>query len=97
MSSMTSAINVQVDTRDKEEATNLLKDLGLNMSTYFNMALKQLIKKGGIPFEINNPKPSPELLEALEEGEQIIQDIKVGKRKGYHDINKLFEDLDNEL
>ncbi len=97
MASMTSAINVQVDTRDKEEATNLLKDLGLNMSTYFNMALKQLIKKGGIPFEINNPKPSSELLEALEEGEQIIQDIKAGKRKGYHDVNKLFEDLDNEL
>ena len=60
MASLTSAINVQVDTRDKEEATNLLKDLGLNMSTYFNMAIKQLIKKGGVPFEINNPKPSTE-------------------------------------
>ena len=32
MASLTSAINIQVDTRDKDEATNLLKDLGLNMS-----------------------------------------------------------------
>lgn len=43
MASLTSAINIQVDTRDKDEATNLLKDLGLNMSTYLNMALKQLM------------------------------------------------------
>lgn len=91
MASLTSAINVQVDTRDKEEATNLLKDLGLNMSTYFNMALKQLIKKGGVPFEINNPRPSSELLEALEEGEQIIQEIKDGKRKGYRNVNEMME------
>ena len=55
MASLTSAINIQVDTRDKDEATNLLKDLGLNMSTYLNMALKQLIKNGGIPFEVNIP------------------------------------------
>ena len=89
MELLTSAINVQVDSRDKEEATNLLKDLGLNMSTFINMALKQLIKKGGIPFEINNPRPSAELLEALEEGEQIIQEIKEGKRKGYRNVNEM--------
>lgn len=89
MANLTSAINVQVDTRDKEEATNILKDLGLNISTYFNMALKQLIKTGGIPFEIRNPRPSAELLEALEESEQIIQEIKEGKRKGYKNVNEM--------
>ena len=44
MKSLTSAINVQVDTKDKEEATNILKDLGLNMSTAINMFIKQIIK-----------------------------------------------------
>ena len=34
MEVLTSSINVQVDSRDKEEATNILKDLGLNMSTF---------------------------------------------------------------
>lgn len=91
MASLTSAINVQVDTRDKEEATNILKDLGLNMTTYFNMALKQLIKTGGIPFEIKNPKPSPELLEALKEGEEIIKEIKDGNRKGYRNVNEMMK------
>ena len=42
---LTSAINVQVDAKDKEQATNILKDLGINMSTFINMAIKQVIKK----------------------------------------------------
>lgn len=97
METLTSAINVQVDKQDKEQATNILKDLGLNMSTAINMFVKQIIKEDGIPFEIKNPKPSKELLEALREGEQIIQDLESGKRKGYNNIDKLFEDLENGL
>lgn len=91
MESLTSAISVQVDTYDKEVANSILKKLGLNMSTYVNMAIKQLINKDGIPFDVVNPKPSRELLEALEEGEQIIKDIKEGKRKGYNNINEMMK------
>jgi len=45
MEKLTSSINVQVDVRDKEQATNILKDFGIDMSTFINMAIKQLIKK----------------------------------------------------
>ena len=72
METLTSAISVQVDTHDKEVANGILKNLGLNMSTFVNMAIKQLINKDGIPFEVSNPKPSKELLEALQEGEDIL-------------------------
>ncbi len=89
METLTSAINVQVDTKDKEQATNILKDLGLNMSTAINMFIKQIIKNDGLPFEISNPKPSKELLEALQEGEQIIKEVKEGKRKGYNNVNEI--------
>ena len=71
MSSLTSAINVNVDTEVKDKATTILKDLGLNMSTFINMALVQVIKRNGVPFEIVNPTPSAELLEALAEIEEI--------------------------
>lgn len=71
MASMTSVINVNVDSNIKKEATAILKDLGLNMSTAINMFLTQVIKRDGIPFEIRNPKPSAELLEALKEAEEI--------------------------
>lgn len=89
METLTSAINVQVDAKDKEQATNILKDLGINMSTFINMAIKQVIKNDGLPFEVANPKPSNELLEALKEGEDIIQEIREGKRKGYNNVNEM--------
>ncbi|MCC8101528.1 MAG: type II toxin-antitoxin system RelB/DinJ family antitoxin [Clostridiales bacterium] len=36
----------------KTTANDILDILGLNMSTYINMALKQLIIQGGIPFSV---------------------------------------------
>ena len=94
MESLTSAISVQVDTHDKEVANGILKNLGLNMSTFVNMAIKQLINKDGIPFEVSNPRPSKELLGALQEGEDILN----GKIQatGYHNIRKMLEDIINE-
>ena len=94
MMELTSAINVKVNAQDKKEATIILKDLGLNMSTFINMALKQVIKQEGIPFEVVSPKPNKELLEALKEG-KAIEDGTL-KVKGYHNIDKMFEDILNE-
>ncbi len=91
MEPLTSAISVQVDTHDKEVANSILKNLGLNMSTFVNMAIKQLIYRDGLPFEARNPKPSRELLEALQEGEDILSG-KV-KAKSYHNMYEMLEDL----
>ena len=55
MENITSAISVQVDTKDKENANEILKNLGLNMSTFVNMAIKQLLYNNGLPFEVKNP------------------------------------------
>lgn len=55
MENITSAISVQVDSQDKEMANDILKSLGLNMSTYVNMAIKQLLYTNGLPFEVKNP------------------------------------------
>lgn len=68
---MTTLINVNVDTQIKEDATSILKGLGLNMSTAINMFLAQVVKRDGIPFEVVNPKPSKELLEAFAEIEKM--------------------------
>lgn len=72
MSNLTSAINVQVDSETKKQATDILNDLGLSMSTAINLFLKQIIKRDGLPFEVTNPKPSRELIKALKEAEDII-------------------------
>lgn len=91
MESLTTAISVQVDRKDKELATGILSNLGLNMSTYVNMAIKQLINKDGVPFEVVNPRPSKELLEALQEGEDILNG-KV-KAKSYTNMYDMLKDL----
>ena len=91
MESLTTAISVQVDIKDKEIATGILTNLGLNMSTYVNMAIKQLINKDGVPFDVVNPRPSKELLEALQEGEDILNG-KI-KAKGYTNMYDLLKDL----
>lgn len=96
MEALTSAINVQVDAKDKEQATNILKDLGINMSTFINMAIKQVIKKDGLPFDVSNPKPTNELLDALKEGEDIIQEIRDGKRTGYNNVNEMLRAIIDE-
>ena len=93
MENINTAISVQINKKDKELATVILNNLGLNMSTYINMAIKQLINKDGVPFEVVNSKPSKELLEALSEGDQIIKDLESGKRKGYTNMNDLISSL----
>ena len=73
VANLTTALNVNVDAKNKEAATNILKSLGLNMSTAINMFLAQIVKRDGIPFEVVNPKPNKDMLEALKEAEEIIK------------------------
>lgn len=65
MNNKTSAINIQVDSDVKKEATMVLTDLGLSMSSAINLFLKQVIKHNGIPFEITNTTPSKKILDVV--------------------------------
>lgn len=76
MASLTVPLNVNVNAKNKEEATKILKDLGLNMSTAINMFLAQIVKTDGIPFIIINHRPSEELLESLSEVDEMINNCK---------------------
>lgn len=71
MSNNISAININVDSNVKKEATELFNSLGLNMSTAINLFLRKSINEGGIPFELKNPKPTRELKRALKEAKKI--------------------------
>lgn len=89
-------INVHVDPKDKLEATNILKDLGLNMTTLINMTLKQVIKRKAVPFEISLPTYSDELEEALKETVEIENEYKNGKRTGYNNANEMLRSILND-
>lgn len=65
MESSTSAINIQIDTNVKKEATMVLTELGLSMSSAINLFLKQVIKKNGIPFELTNVPSNKKILDVV--------------------------------
>lgn len=93
-SNETAAINVQVNAQKKIEATKILSQLGVSMSSFINMAINQVVIQKGIPFEITTEERfSKELLEALEEAEQIYKEVKEGKRKAYDNVEEMFEDI----
>ena len=106
MSSMTTAISVQIDKKDKEEVTKILDKLGVTMSGLINMTIKQVIMKEGIPFEVTIPKEPDDLSnyftkEELENTykELILMEKNLNDYKSYNNINDLKKDLlnDNEL
>ncbi len=95
MANLTSAVNVQVDSQTKKEATDILNKLGISMSMLINATLKQVVIKQGVPFELTlSKKPNKEMLQALKEAKEIANFP--DKYKGYHNIDKMFEDILNE-
>ena len=65
MENKTSAINIQVDSNVKKDATMVLTDLGLSMSSAINLFLKQVIKKNGLPFEVTNVVENKKILDVV--------------------------------
>ena len=65
MENKTSAINIQVDSNVKKEATMVLTDLGLSMSSAINLFLKQVVKKNGLPFEVTNVVENKKILDVV--------------------------------
>ena len=90
-----SATTINIDDTTKKEAQELFKDLGMSLTTAVNIFLKQAVKEQKIPFEIKNPRPKQELLEALKEVEEMKKNPNMGKR--YSTAKEMIKDiLENE-
>lgn len=92
MSKTTSSnISIRMDNELKAAAESLFEELGMNMSTAFNIFVRQCLRDGGIPFTISSGKPNTETVTAMLEAERIAKDSSV---KGYHDLDELWSDLE---
>ena len=67
-----SVINVRLDDEDKKAFNELCNELGLNMSTAFNMFVKSMLRTGGLPFEARIENYNVETIKAIQETEDII-------------------------
>ncbi len=83
-------INIRIDDNLKEKAEILFDELGLNMSTAFNIFIRQSIRQGCIPFEVttqvdpffseSNMRTLKESIKEADEGKFVsksIEELKV--------------------
>ena len=89
--SNTSNISIRMDAQLKADAEALFESMGMNLSTAFNIFVRQCLREERIPFEITaNCNPNSRTKAAMLEAERIARDPDV---KGYTDIDELFKEL----
>ena len=86
----TSNVSFRIDTDVKNQADKLFSQLGLNMTTAFNIFLRQAIREGSIPFNVTLNISNPETVAALLEAERISNDPTV---KRYSDVEEALRAL----
>ena len=90
MAGATTNISIRMDSDLKTQAEALFGELGMNITTAFNIFVRQALREGRIPFDISLNQPNRETLAALAEAEKIAKDPNA---KGYTDLDELFRDL----
>ena len=92
----TSNVFARVEPELKEQAEQVLSQLGIPMSNAVSMFLRQVVLQRGIPFEMKLPKEPPlaygnltkaQLDTALEEG---MEDIRAGRT---HSTQEVLDEL----
>ena len=86
----TTNVSIRMDTELKAQADELFAELGMNLSTAFNIFVRQSLREGGIPFELHTDRPNKETVAAMLEAERIAKDPNV---KGYTDLDEMFAEL----
>lgn len=81
-------INIRMDDTLKQQFDHLCNELGLTMTTAFNIFAKTMVRQQRIPFEVSMNVPNSETLAA-------IDDVNHGRNlsKSFHSVAELMEDL----
>ena len=90
MTGKTTNISIRMDADLKAQADALFNELGMNLTTAFNIFVRQSLREGGIPFKVKLEQPNKETVAAMLEAERIARDPSV---KGYNDLDELFAEL----
>ena len=91
MAGNTTNVTIRMDADLKAQAEELFAELGMNLTTAFNVFVRQSLRQGGLPFEIKLERPHKETIAAMLEAERIAKDPNV---KGYNNLDELFAELD---
>ena len=84
-------VTIRMDSDLKNQADTLFNELGMSMSTAFNLFAKQAVREQKIPFSISLNVPNKETVEALNEFKTMVSDKDNYKR--YDSFNDLLKEV----
>ncbi len=84
-------VNIRMDQDLKKQFEAFCADMGMTMSTAFNIFAKKAVREYRIPFEIGAENPNAETIEAIKEVEKMKADPTLGKT--YTDVDEMMKDL----
>ncbi len=87
----TTNFTVRLDAQIKEDAEKLFGDLGMTLSSAFNIFLHQSLMTQGLPFAVRRERPNKTTLAAIEEGERIAHDPNA---RTFSSVDELMKELE---
>lgn len=84
-------VSIRMDADLKKQFDAFCSDMGMTMTTAFNIFAKKVVREYRIPFEIGGERPNQETLEAMEEVRHMKEDPSEGKT--YTDVDEMIREL----
>ena len=99
MASKTANVLARIEPEVKEQAEEILDQLGIPASVVINMLYKQIILKKGIPFSVSlNPAPkSIEQMNIQEFDSMMLKGLEQAKANDSRPAEEVFADLKREM
>lgn len=69
-----------------ERAEQLFSELGMNMTTAFNIFVRQAVRRGKIPFEISLNTPNAEPIAAIKEANKLSRDPNAKRYSSFEEL-----------
>ncbi len=85
------SINIRMDADLKRQFEAFCADMGMTMTTAFNIFARKAVREYRIPFEISGAVPNAETVEAIQEVKRMKADPGFGKT--YSNVDQMMEEL----
>lgn len=87
----TTNLNIRTDKVIKDQAEEIFRELGLNMTSAINIFLRTTIRENGIPFDLKLDMPNDTTADAIEEGRMLLKDLSAAKYSSMDDLKAALE------
>lgn len=84
-------VNIRMDAELKRQFEEFCADVGMSMTTAFNIFARKAVRENRIPFEVGGDIPNEETRRAIEEGRRMMENPSLGK--SYTDVDEMMRDL----